>query len=174
MLAAAAAATALAAFGEVSALEDRLKAAFLYKFAGYVEWPEGAFRDNGSPIAIGVAGSETIAQELEQALPGHKVGERTMTVHRIEPGAGDLAGYQIIFVGRGVESARVAELLRRASGKPVLTVTDATGDAPSGSVINFLNDAGHVRFDIAMDAASRNGLHLRAPLLAVARKVSTP
>lgn len=164
------AATPCAAAEDSSLAIQRIKAAFLYKFAGYVEWPAHAFPDAESPIVIGVAGADTIAEELENAVADRKVGGRAMKVRRlaVSERAGDCC--QILFVGGG---ARTSALLQNAQGRPVLTVTDADGEHPKGSVINFLAED-RVRFDISRGAAERNGLQLRSQLLAVARQVASP
>lgn len=151
---------------------QRIKAAFLYKFAAYVEWPPEAFAGADTPIVIGIAGADDMARELARAIAGRKVGTRQMQVHRLEPGerAGNCC--QILFIGESSGSARAQELLGEAQGRPVLTVTEAQAAHPRGSVINFRVEE-RVRFDIARDTAERNGLRLRSNLLAVARLVST-
>ena len=155
-------------------LEMRVKAVFVSKFAGYVEWPAGAFTDAASPIVIGVAGADALAQELEQAVMGREIDGRAMRVRRL--GAREAIGNccRIVFVGRGVEGARVSELLAMAQGKPVLTVTESEQGQLQGSVINFHAADGRIRFDISRDAADRNGLRLSSQLLAVARQVKAP
>lgn len=151
---------------------ERVKAAFLYKFAAYVEWPAHAFPQPESPIVIGVAGADAIAAELEQAIPGRKVGGRPIAVRRLGRDEAANADCHILFIGSGEKSA--AEILTRAQGHPVLTVTDAEAAHPKGSIINFLAAEGRVRFDISRESAERNGLQLRSQLLKVARQVGVP
>ena len=160
-----------AAGESASAIQERIKAAFLYKFAGYVEWPREAFADAASPIMIGVAGGRAIAEELEQAVAGRRIDERPLHVRRLLPADARCDGCQILFIGRDVEPARAAQLLENARGFPVLTVTESEGEQPSGSVIHFVAAAGRIRFDIAREAEDENGLRLASPLLAVARQV---
>jgi hypothetical protein len=151
---------------------QRIKAAFLYKFAAYVEWPSKAFREADSPIVIGVAGADSIATELEHAVVGRTVSGRPLQVHRVAgPEDGDCC--QVLFIGGDNDQDRVRELLKRAQGHPVLTVTELESEHPKGSIINFLNATDKVRFDISREAAERNGLQLRSQLLAVARQVSS-
>lgn len=169
-------AVALAAFACKAADDDslavlRVKAAFLYKFASYVEWPESAFATAESPIVIGVAGSETIARELGQAVVGRKVGDRPMEVRQLAGGVRGAGCCHILFIGAQSEPAIAAALLARSVGQPVLSVTDAGRIHPAGSVINFVETDDRVRFDISRAAAHRNGLQLRSQLLAVARQV---
>jgi hypothetical protein len=155
------------------AIQQRIKAAFLYKFAAYVEWPPSAFTDPESPIVIGVAGSDGIARELEQVVASRKIGGRPMQVRRLARGERANDCCQILFVGAG-EKERSSELLASTQGRPVLTVTETGADHASGSVINFLAEDGRIRFDISREAADRNRLHLRSQLLGVARQVVSP
>jgi YfiR/HmsC-like len=151
---------------------ERVKAAFLYKFAAYVEWPTGAFQQADSPLVIGVAGADDIAAELEQVAVGRNVSGRPVQVHRLARAENAGSCCQILFIGARNERAHVRELLGSAQGHPVLTVTDTDAEHPKGSIINFLEATDRVRFDISRNAAERNGLQLRSQLLAVARQVS--
>lgn len=151
---------------------QRIKAAFLSKFASYVEWPAGAFAGPESPIVIGVARSEAIARELEQAVAGRSVGSRAMEVRRIAGSERGRGCCHILFVGAEADRATAAALLAGAEGQPVLVVTDAGPVQPAGSVINFFEGQDRVRFDISRAAAERNGLQLRSQLLTVARQVT--
>jgi hypothetical protein len=153
-----------------SVLERRVKAAFLWKFAGYVEWPSAAFAQPDSPIVIAVAGSDALADDVEEAVSGRRVGERPMRVRRLRA-EGRLEGNHILFIARSVDRARTAELLGLAGGKPMLTVTESEHAPPPGSVINFFSVEDRVRFDISREAAEQNGLRLASQLLAVARQV---
>jgi hypothetical protein len=161
--------SAFAAAEEAAALNERVKAAFIAKFASYVEWPSDAFPAPDSPIVIGVANAGAIAGELETAVSGRSVGGRPLAVRRVGPNE-RASCCQVLFIG-GAEGARTAELLAQAQGHPVLTVTDRAAEHPRGSVINFVSSDDRIRFDIARDAAERNGLQLRSQLLGVARQV---
>ena len=160
---------AFAAGEDAIALNQRIKAAFIAKFPSYVEWPNSAFPAPDSPIVIGVVNAGAIAGELETAVSGRSVAGRPLTVRRLGPGE-KASCCQVLFVG-GAEGAHTAELLAQAQGQPVLTVTDRPADHPRGSVINFVPSDDRIRFDIARDAAERNGLQLRSQLLGVARQV---
>jgi hypothetical protein len=161
---------AFAAAEEGAALQERVKAAFLAKFPSYVEWPSGAFPAADSPIVIGVLNADSIAGELETAVAGRSVAGRALTVRRIGAGESAAGCCQVLFVGSRADS-RAAQVLAQSQGHPVLTVTDRGSDHPHGSVINFVSLDDRVRFDIARDAAERNGLQLRSQLLGVARQV---
>lgn len=151
-------------------LEQRIKAAFLYKFAGYVEWPAASFARPETPVTIGVIGNEPLAVELVQAVTGRTVNDRSVTVKRLRSGE-SLAGIHILFIGRD-ESARLAQLAQTASTRSILTVTESDGALARGSVINFVLTDGRVRFEIALDSAEKSGLKLSSRLLAVAQQVT--
>jgi uncharacterized protein DUF4154 len=151
-------------------LELRVKAAFLYKFAGYVEWPTKAFARPETPVTIGVIGAESLATELAQAVTGRTVNDRQVTVKRLKAGE-SLAGIHILFVGRA-ESARLDQLAQSAQPRSILTVTESDGALERGSVINFVLSGGRVRFEIALDSAEKSGLKLSSRLLAVAQQVT--
>ena len=152
-------------------LERQVKAAFLYKFAGYVEWPEQAFPRPDTPVTIGVAGDSRLADELAKLVQGRTSGTRRVSVDRLDPGE-DLEGIHILFVSRG-EGARTAEWMRAARALPILVVTERDRGLDEGGMINFVMDEGRVRFEIAIGPATRSGLQLSSGLLAVAKAVTT-
>jgi hypothetical protein len=149
-----------------STLEQRVKAAFLYQFAGYVEWPPNTFAQPTTPITIAVMGADTVATELSQIVTGRTVGGRPVVVKRVKPGE-SLAGVRILFVGRA-ESSRIGQM---AQSRAMLTVTEADGALTQGSMINFVLVDRRVRFEVALDSAEKSGLRLSSRLLAVAQQV---
>jgi hypothetical protein len=155
--------------GGGGAAETGIKAAFLYKFGGFVEWPPRAFAQPGSPMVIGVMGADALAGELEQAVAGRSVQGRAVVVRRVRHGD-PYAGLHVLFVGRA-ETGRLAEILEAAGGQSVLTVTDSEEGLARGSMINFVTVDDKVRFDIALPQAERGHLKISSRLLAVARKV---
>lgn len=151
-------------------LELRVKAAFLYKFAGYVEWPPKSFASPDTPVTIGVIGAEPLATELTQAVTGRTVNDRPVTVRRLKAGE-SLAGIHVLFVGRA-ENARLDQLAQSAQPRSILTVSESDGALARGSVINFVLSGGRVRFEIALDSAEKSGLKLSSRLLGVAQQVT--
>lgn len=150
-------------------LEQSVKAAFLYKFASFVEWPAPALPQPDTPITIAIAGSETIVAELSQMVVGRTAQGHPITVRPIRPGD-TLAGVHILFVG-GSESSRLGQWAQAAQTHSTLLVTDADSALTRGSVINFVLAERRVRFEISLDAAERSGLKLSSRLLAVAQQV---
>lgn len=151
------------------ATEYELKAAFLYNFAGYVEWPAETFGGPETPLVFAVAGSEELAGNLELMMAGRTVNGRAARVRRLA-GGDSLAGVHVLFAG-GVVSAPAASLLQAALAQSILTVTEAVA-RPRDSVINFEIVDGRVRFDVSLDAARRADLQVSSRLLQVALRVT--
>ena len=150
-------------------IEQRVKAAFLFKFGGYVEWPERVFPRSDSPLVIGVAGADVLAEELSRITSGRTMNGKPVTVRRIRSGE-QITGVHVLFISRS-EAGRLGELLPMTQAQPVLTVTETEKGLAQGSVINFVVVDNRVRFEVSLAAANRNGLRIGAPLLAVAQRV---
>ena len=151
-------------------LERAVKAAYVYKFLAYVDWPAAAFDAPDAPFVIGVLGSEAIADELRQIVAGRSVGERAVQIKRLREGE-PASGLHVLFVGRS-ETTRLAALARSLHGQPTLVVSESPGALGAGSTINLVVATdGRVRFEIALDAAEHNGLRLSSRLLALAQSV---
>lgn len=150
-------------------LVRQVKAAYLFKFGNYVQWPPPAFSEDTSPIVIGVAGDDLIAQELQRISVGRNIGKRPVIVRRIRRGE-SADGVHMLFVGKQTQDP-AAPWLMPAPGQPVLLVADEGVTASSAATISFVLDSDRVRFDVSLPAAERHQLQLSAGLLSVARKV---
>jgi hypothetical protein len=146
--------------------EYDLKAAFLYNFVKFVEWPPGAFTDERTPVTICVFGDDPFGRSLDAVVQGERLGERPLVVQRPD-GLDDLGACHVLFVSRS-ESSRFSEVIAQVRGEPVLTVGDAEGFLPAGGVINFVLAGTNVRFRINAKAAERSGLRLSSKLLRLA------
>ena len=149
--------------------EYNIKAAFLYKFATYVEWPPGVFPSEASPLVFGVMGADLLADQLEDVVRGRRIGGRVLRVRRIDQDDTP-DGLHVLFVGE--DSVRGAErLLYDAASRSVLTVTEGNGHDGYG-VINFLIIDDRVKFTIALPPADRGNLRVSSRLLQVAHEVA--
>jgi hypothetical protein len=151
--------------------EVQIKAAFLYKFGDFVQWPPAAFSRPDAAFTIGVLGANDVAAALEHLVAERKVQGRPVSVRRLRRGE-SLGGVHILFVGQA-ESARLGEVLAAAKEQAVLTVTESEDAIPSGSMINFVAVDDKVRFDVSLPSAERGQLKISSRLLSVARKVVT-
>lgn len=157
---------ACAAGAQAPPQEHEVKAAFLYKFLSFVEWPAQSFARADSPIVIGVLGADEVHASLEQAVQGRLAQNRPVQVRRLKDGERP-AGLQVLFVGR----AATASLPKLAPAPGVLVVAEAEGALDQGAMINFLRSEGRVRFEVAPEAAERRGLRISSRMLAVAQHV---
>lgn len=157
-----------------AAAEYRIKAAFLLKFLDFVDWPPTPIDHADAPFLIGVLGSRSLGDALDQASAGRRVNGHPVRVRAL--GRDEAAtGLQMLFVGRA-ETGRVATIASAANGQPLLLVTESESALAQGAAINFVVIDDKVRFDVSLHAAERAGLKISARLLAVARTVlpSTP
>ncbi len=160
-------APAIPARAAPSVAEYRVKAAFLYKFLSYVEWPPGALASPGGAFVIGVVGPEAAVRELRRATAGQSVNGHAVSVRPLARGD-TVADVHVLFLA-GSDGDPPADTLAAARGRPVLTITES--DIEAGAVINFVVVDDRVRFDIALPAADAHQLKISARLLNVARRV---
>ena len=146
----------------------QVKAAYLFKFGNYVQWPPASLAE-GAPIVIGVVGQDKIADELTRIAMGRSIGTHAVIIKRLQFGD-NTHGVHMLFIGKGA-SKPVNDWLTPLQGQPILFVTEEDSGMPVGSVINLVLDSNRVRFDVSQMAAERNHLELSASLLAVARNV---
>lgn len=167
-VATAAALVACLAHAQREAPEASVKAAFLYKFANYIEWPANAFASPAAPLVIGVAGSDEVASELERIVPGRSVNGHPVTVKRMREGESP-RGLHFLFIGR--DHAAHAAMLRAAREQSVLAITETDRGLEMGSTINFVTAGDRVAFEVSLDAAEKSGHRISSRMLSVARRV---
>ena len=151
-------------------LERQVKAAYLYKFASFVEWPESSFARPDSPLFIGVTGSEQLAEQLERIVAGRLVNGHPLKVRRVQRGDA-LADLHILFLDASLDRAAMADMLVAARGQPLLTVSDAPDSGALGCMIGFLIADDKLRFDVALKNVAPSRLRISARMLAVAHRV---
>ena len=147
--------------------EAKVKAAYLYKLASFVRWPDGAGRRG--EFRMCVAGSNEVAGALRDLVRGERVLGVPVTVATLAASrSGDARSCHILYVARGRETAQA--LTGAVSGAPVLTVADRNGGT-SGGVIDFMVRDGKVRFMIDRALARRQKVELSSKLLDIALAV---
>lgn len=143
-------------------LERGVKAAYLYKFLGYVEFPAV---EPATPLVVGVLAADDIAAELGRITAGRSVAGRPVVVRTLRDG--DAPGnVQMLFVGAA--AARPVAVLRAAAQNGVLGVTEEEDGLQQGAVINFRLVDERVRFEVSLPAAERSSVKLSSRLLSVA------
>lgn len=158
--------------GGEAASEYSVKAAFLYNFAQFVQWPSNAFASNSDPIVLGVFGDGNFPADL-QALDGKTVpahGQRRTIVLKHMSSPREIDHCQILFVLHD-ESSLLPEIIREVDSRNILTVIEDSEDLDrAGAVINlFKTQEKRIRFEIDVAAAKRAGLKIDSPLLNLAK-----
>jgi len=149
--------------------EYQVKAAFLFNFAKFIEWPASSFATSQSPFAICLLGQDPFGNILDDTLRGKAIGDRPIVTRRLKDKA-ETRSCQVVFVSSS-ESAHLAEIIGSMPGSKVLLVGETKGFAASGGTIEFTHEDNHVRFTINTDAADRSGLKFSSKLLALAKIV---
>lgn len=150
--------------------ESQIKAGFLFNFTKFVEWPPEAFADPGVPIVLGIVGDSPVAELLIETAAGKTVNGRAVIVQRFKEGQ-DPRTCHILFVSSSQEK-HVPQILERVKGSPILTVSETSGFAQSGGMINFSVEGNKVRLEINLDATAQARLKISAKVIAVARLVT--
>ncbi len=147
--------------------EDAVKAAYLFRFASYVNWPDEM--TSATPFVIAVLEAPAVAQELKRLRTGHQIDGRPIEVRELRASR-DVGHPQILYVGAG-HTAALRSLQPELAGNATLLVTDAEDGLNWGSVLNFVTLDHRVRFEVSLTAAERAHLKISADLLTVAVRV---
>ncbi|MGB2591766.1 MAG: YfiR family protein [Candidatus Acidiferrum sp.] len=149
--------------------EYQVKAAFLFHFAQFVDWPPETFKAADSPLTYCTVGEDSFHGALEAALNGKKFGSRPFRVQHFKQ-VQEVQGCQVLFIGIvGKEPALAA--LANLQGSPILTVGEWEHFAQDGGMIGFCLEDNKVRFEINLAAAEHSKLRISARLLALAKTV---
>jgi hypothetical protein len=150
-------------------LEYQVKAAYLFNFVKFVEWPSRALPP-GSDLRVCVLGADPFGSILDDTLRGEAWNGHRLVLVRL-PSAADARRCHVLFVSRA-EQGRVREALGRVGRESVLTVSETPSFLDRGGIINFVVQENRVRFDVNLGAAARAGLTVSSKLLRVARNLT--
>jgi len=151
--------------------EYDVKAAYLFKFTKFVEWPSSAFASADAPFVIGIVGRDPFGG-LDHILEGKRTGERDFEVRTLS--ASDSAGLracQMIFVNNA-EEHRLPEILAALQGRPVLVVGETEGFASAGGMLGFAVHQSHMGVEVNSSAARAARLKISSQLLNIAKIVN--
>ena len=152
-----------------STREYQIKAAFLYNFAKFVEWPADRFTDENSPILLCVIGKDPFGPTLEHTVMGRKIKGRAIRIKRIK-GINGLKICHVLFVSSS-ERENMRDIVASLAGASVLTTGDMGGFANQGGIIELIKIENKIRFEINLNAATQSGLKLSSYLMGLARNV---
>jgi hypothetical protein len=150
--------------------EYDVKAAFLFNFTKFVEWPENAFVDSNAPIVIGVIGEDPFGESLVRIVAGQKAQGRGIEIAKYRYGD-NLRRCHVLFISASERQHR-APILASLQEASVLTVSDIDGFAEAGGAIQFVVQENRVRFVVNLEVATQSKLRVSAKLLALARVIN--
>jgi len=150
--------------------EYEIKAAFLFNFAKFVEWPLEAFAEPTSPFVIGIFGENTVADDFERTIRAKTVNNRSFIIKEIGflPEARNC---HILFINSS-EKKRFSEIFESLRGVSVLTVGETERFVETGGIINFVKESDKIRLQINEDAAKSAGLKISSKLLSLALRAA--
>lgn len=146
-----------------------LKAAFLFHFTQFVDWPAEAFADSDTPFTICILGTDPFGKALDEVVQNEKVKGRSIVVRRIRNVA-DAKNCHILYLGSS-ETGNMERIIKANQGKPILTVADMEMFARRGGMIRFVTENNKIRFRINNVAAQEAGLTISSKLLRLAEIV---
>lgn len=153
--------------------EYQLKAAFMYNFLQFVEWPKAVFSDDQAPYRIGILGDDPFGNTFD-ALKDKKVNDRSIEIVRLgrfqDVDPAQIKRCQMLFISTS-ESGALSHILAVVDTSPILTVSEMPNFVESGGVIGFVMEERKVRFIINLTAAEKVGLKIRSKLLKLAKNV---
>jgi hypothetical protein len=149
--------------------EYQLKAAFLFNFAKFIDWPPASFAGPQTSFSICILGADPFGHSMDELLQGKTIADRHVTVERSKQVA-DVRHCEVVFVSSS-EKSRVHEILDGLKGTNALAVGETEGFAAAGGTIQFAIEDNHVRFLINKDAADRARLRVSSNLLSLAHIV---
>jgi hypothetical protein len=146
--------------------EYELKAAFLFNFAKYVDWPPEVFAEVTSPLVIGVLGKSPFGGTLERTLQGKAVNDRALTFREVHS-LTEATNCHVLFISTS-EKVRMPQIFEDLRGTSVLTVGESDRFAEDGGMIGFVLAGNKIRFRVNEEAARKAGLKVSSKLLSLA------
>ncbi len=146
--------------------EAVLEAEFVERFTRFIDWPHEVLPAS-APFRLCVTGSSPVASALEQLARTRRFKGHPASYVQLVALDG-VAACHLLFIARS-ERRRLADILARTQGRPVLTIGDSDGYSARGVIINLYRTEGRLRFEINIAAALESGLRFRSKLLKLAR-----
>jgi len=155
--------------GALPPTEYQVKAAYLFNFGQFVEWPAGSYASASAPFVIGIVGDDPFGSVLDDVVRGEAVAGHPLLVRRFND-TDDVSACNILFIARS-ETALLERTLQAVRGRNVLTVTDAAGDESRDAIIVLKTENKRIRMRINLAAARANNLVISSKLLRPAEVV---
>ena len=149
--------------------ESEVKAAFVYNFAKFVQWPADAFADSTAPVRFCVLGESLVGSDLVRITQGKGISGHPI---QVLPNPRSLHECHVLFVSSS-HYASVKDIREALRGAPVLTVGEARDFAGQGGIIGFMVEDARVRFEVNLQVAKQMRLEISSKLLSLAKRVIT-
>jgi hypothetical protein len=152
---------------DTTSRENPIKAAFLFNFARFIDWPQHAFSASEN-LVIAVAGSPAMLSILTDIAKEERVSDRKVSVMTVQSMATPPKCH-ILYVSASLDGASATTLLSRVRQPGVLTVGDSANFISTGGIIRFYLVDRKIHFEIGVDRAARAGLRIGSQLLRLGR-----
>lgn len=150
--------------------EHQIKAAYLYNFARYIQWPKDTFANKKAPFIIGVVGNDPILKDLKKVAKTRKIDNHPIEIKQFNI-AKEVTPCQILFFSPALDPYVQEKVLHKMAGRKVLLVGQTSNFLDMGGVIGFVVKQNRVRLVIDLEAVQRQKLKISAKLLRVAKVV---
>lgn len=169
VLAVAGAGAPLRVASDESPTEYEVKAALLFKFVSFVEWPSESFPEVDTPIRIGILGEDPFGEILDRTIKGKTIRNRTVEAKRATS-LEELTSCHIVFIAQS-DTSNTAAITATLHKHHILTVGDSPGFAIKGGVINLIEQDGKIGFEINAKSAQQAHIHISSQLMSLANVV---
>jgi len=149
--------------------EYQVKAAYLFSFAKFVEWPAGTFASQADPIRLCILNDRPLETQLTQIAGNKQIAGHPVLVIPVQDGK-QSRGCQELFIN-SAQSPEAPQIIDSLRGASVLTVGETDDFVGQGGIVNFVVQSDHVQFQVNQKAATQAGLHMSSQLLSVAKRV---
>lgn len=149
------------------ALEYQVKAAFLFNFTRFVNWPESPFKSGTDPFVIGIIGNDPFGPYIEELVDGESFGDHPIIIERYTD-VKEIGNCQILYVNSN-DAKMVKEVLAACAHKNILTVSDASRFASLGGVIGFYKEQNKIKVQINVKAAKAAEVEISSKLLKISK-----
>ncbi|MDH7600301.1 MAG: YfiR family protein [Sedimentisphaerales bacterium] len=159
--------------------EYQIKAAFIFNFIKFVDWPQSSFSDQKAPYIIGVVGKDPFGEHLD-LLAKKPVKDRPITIKRfgpipqdgdpVHPQLDQIIQCHVLFISPS-EKKGTSRLIKALGNHTILAIGDEPGFLADGGIMNFLLEDKKVRFEVGLGKAKAVGLQISSQLLRLAKRV---
>lgn len=153
--------------GAQDVTEPALKAAYIYNFAKFTQWPAEVMAP-GAPMFLCVIGDPAVGRALDQAVKGITLSGRAIRVPQLPADTPSLEACHIAYLS-GLTAAQTAKVVAGLRDAPVLTISDFEGFTKAGGMAQFFFENGQLRFDVQLAPAKRARLQISSRLMTLAR-----